>query len=516
MIEDILQGDSVKTEFGTVIYNKTVYEFQVMLINPEQNIFLFRNSGIKNLTISDTIDSYFQQGTIVVKNDFDLLERPTQESGSSGAASVNNTKPVNYLFRGDSRDILRISITPKLDQSAIAQSSEALKTMMSIIYDFVVYNVEEIPGGTSTEKYKKLYFWDIYHQILLEKKLNFSTAKLPKNTYKNNNEVPGAVSTGAAIQELLKATFPVSEGYIPTFGKFDTGGTDIFFSSPAGYSAHDCLMYLMDRHVSVPANNYDKCILSIERYPKQWSLISMKEHFDAAYNATNDAGGPLFLERLLIGGFKDNDPEQNTKNISRTPSNSVYISDVGTINSYSYVSAPGELTQNKVRTTVAHSYNFKNKTFYSDIGSNSFTAQQGIYQKNYVNNMQGDNGSPSSNLIGNTYRLNNLNIENLYSTSSNSKEQRFGVGRNKSLTAAIYLNNTISLTLPGATYRQTGKFIAVERTDALDNSKFDDKLLGIYLIVSVNHIFSETNYTNEIVAVKTYNYRNLGQTESII
>ena len=516
MIDDILQADSAKTEFGTAIYNKTVYDFRVMLINPEQNVFIFRSGGIKDLTIHDNINSYFQQGSMVVTNNFDLLERPTSESGSSGAASVNNTKPVSYLFRGDSRDILRISITPKLDQSAIAQSSESLKTMMAMVYDFVIYNVEEIPGGTATEKYKKLYFRDIYHQILLEKKLNFSTAKLPTNTYKNSSAIPGAVSTGAAIQELLKATFPASEGYIPTFGKFDTGGTDIFFSSPAGYSAHDCLMYLLDRHVSVPANNYDYCILSIERYPKQWSLISLKECFDAAYNAANDSGGPLFLERLLIGGYKDNDPEQNTNNISRTPSNSVYISDVGTINSYSYVSAPGELTQNTVRTSVAHSYNFKNKTFYSDIGSNSFTAQQDIYQQNYVDNMLGDNGFPSSNLIGNTYRLNNLNIENIYSTSNNSKEQRFGVARNKSLTAAIYLNNTISLTLPGATYRQTGKFIAVERTDALDSSKFDDKLLGIYLIVSVTHIFSDTTYTNEIVAVKTYNYRDLGQTESII
>ena len=516
MIEDILQGDSVKTEFGTVIYNKTVYEFQVMLINPDQNVFVFRNSGIKNLTISDTIDSYFQQGTMVVTNDFDLLERPTMESGSSGAAPVNNAMPVNYLFRGDSRDILRISITPKLDQNSISQSSEPLKTMMSIVYDFVVYNVEEITGDSATEKYKKLYFWDIYHQILLEKKINFSTAKLSSKTFKNSNATPGAVSTGAAIQELLKATFPGSEGFTPVFGKFDAGGTDIFFSSPAGYSAHDCLMYLMDRHVGVPATNYDRCILSIERYPKQWSLISLKEHFDAAYNAANDAGGPLFLERLLIGGLKDNDPEQTAKGISRTPSNSTYLSDVGTIQSYSYVSAPGELTQNMVRTKVAHSYNFKNKTFYSDIGSNSFTSQQKVYQQNYVDSMQGDNDSPSSNLIGNAYRLNNLNIENIYSTSNNSKEQRFGVARNKSLTAAVFLNNTISVTLPGATYRQTGKFIAVERTDALESSKFDDKLLGIYLIVSVNHIFTDTSYTNEIVAVKTYNYRDLGQTENVI
>ena len=219
---------------------------------------------------------------------------------------------------------------------------------------------------------------------------------------------------------------------------------------------------------------------------------------------------------MLLGGFKENDPNILTQNVSRTPAISVYMSDVGTVQNFSFVSSPGHLTQDKVKTSIAHAYNFKTKDFYVDTGSNSFVTQQDVYYKNYVKSMLGENGVPSSNLIGNLYRLGNQNVNNVFSTSYISKEQRYGVARNDSLFNAVMLNNTITLTLPGATYRQSGKFIAIERTDATNSSKFDDKLLGIYLIVQVKHMFTETEYTNEITAVKTYNYRSLGQTQAII
>ena len=502
MIDGFLRDSAQSAEFGTVQYGDDLYDFKVILYNPEGKAFIFRTGGIEALHIEDSISNYYQSGYIVVKNDFDLLERPGLDGKS-------------YMFRGDSRDSLRISITPKINVKNSSRANEKTKTMFALNYDFVIYNIEEIETDNPSQKFKKLYFWDLYHQILIEKNINFSTAKLGKDAFSNNKEA-GSVSTGVAIQEVLKKTFPISDGFKLTFGKFDAGGTDIFFSSPTGYKAADCLEYLLSKHVSTAANNFDLCLLSIDRYPKTWSLISMKEYFDNAYSVATNAGGPLFLEKMLLGGVKGSNPDVLSTIISRSPAVSVYFSNAGTINNFSFVPPPGNLTQIRINTHMVHSYSYGNKDFAVDTESNSFANIKGVYESNYVKSMLGQRGVPRSNLIGNTYRNTNQNISNVYSTSQDSKQQRLGVGRNEALYNAILLNNSISFRVPGATYRQTGKFISIDRSDSTSDSAFDDKLLGIYMIVKVNHIFSDGTYNNEIVAVKTYNYRDLNQTEAVV
>ena len=502
MIDGFLKDSAVSADFGTVQYGDDLYEFRVILYNPDGKAFILRTEGIEALHIEDSMGRYYASGYIVVKNDHDLLEMP----GQGGK---------NYLFRGDSRDALRVSITPKINVKNSSQANEKTKTMYALNYDFIIYNIEEIETDNPSQKFKKLYFWDLYHQILTEKNINFSTAKLGKDAFSNSKEL-GSVSTGVAIQEVLKQTFPISDGFKLAFGKFDAGGTDIFFSSPTGYKAEDCLEYLLSKHVSTAANNFDSCLLSIDRYPKTWSLISIKEYFDNAYKAASNAGGPLFLEKMLLGGVKGSNPNVLNTIISRSPAISVYFTNAGTINNFSFVPPPGNLTQTRINTHNVHSYSYSSKDFVVDTESNSFASIKRVYDSNYVKGMLGQRGTPRSNLIGNTYRNSTQNITNVYSTSQENKQQRLGVGRNEALYNAIMLNNSISFKVPGATYRQTGKFISIDRTDSTSDSTFDDKLLGIYMIVKVNHIFSGNSYYNEIVAVKTYNYKDLNQTELVL
>ena len=412
MIDNILAGDTQQAKFGTAVYRKTVYDYRVYMMNPEGNTFIFRNSGIMELQINDNIDNYYQDGYMVVTNDFDLLERPSPITGSPGVADSLNTSAKNYVFRGDSRDSLKILITPRINTTNNLQMPEQLKEAFSLEYDFIIYNVEEITTDQPSVKYKKLYFWDTYHQILSEKNISFSTAKLPKKAFRNFSGV-GEVSTGAAIQELIKAVFPTSDGFNLRFGEFDAGGTDIFFSSPANFKADDCLQYLLSKHVSTAANNYDKCILSIDRYPKQWTLTSLKASFDAAYDETRNVGGSLFLERYLLGGFKDSNANALNAVISRSPALAPYFGDSGTLDTFSLVPSPGHLTQAKVNSRVVHSYSPADKAFYIDSESNSFVNTQDTYEANYVQNMLGQQGNPSSNLIGNIYRTTNQNITNV-------------------------------------------------------------------------------------------------------
>jgi hypothetical protein len=128
--------------------------------------------------------------------------------------------------------------------------------------------------------------------------------------------------------------------------------------------------------------------------------------------------------------------------------------------------------------------------------------------------MKGQNGkSPASNLTLNKYREQQKNIKNIFSVSSESQNQRFSFGRNQILKSSLFLNNCIKFKTKGNTIRQAGKFINIQRNNPVPNNPFDDKYLGIYLIVKCNHLFTDTTYDTEILAIKTYNFNDLKLTK---
>ena len=65
--------------------------------------------------------------------------------------------------------------------------------------------------------------------------------------------------------------------------------------------------------------------------------------------------------------------------------------------------------------------------------------------------------------------------------------------------------------------QKAGNFFTLDRSENYVENNFDDKLLGIYFIVEVKHIFNEDNtYNNQIFAVKTYNFKDLKFKENIL
>ena len=53
-----------------------------------------------------------------------------------------------------------------------------------------------------------------------------------------------------------------------------------------------------------------------------------------------------------------------------------------------------------------------------------------------------------------------------------------------------------------------GRFISVDRKGSYVDNDFDNKFLGIYFILSVDHQFIDNEYYNKIVAVKTYHFND--------
>jgi len=506
-------ADGQSGALSNVIINQTQYDFNVILINPEGKFFVFRHEAIKDLTIYDAINQYASDGYMVYDNSYDVLERPAVTPNSADPNQALNANKA-YSFRGDARDILRIEITPQLNpNNASSVTDDKIKYMFTLNYEYVIYDIEDTMLEESNTKLRKLYFRDLYQQILSERNVEFSTANIAKNSKQNSSNAERAVKTGVAIQELIKKTLPTQEGFTTKFSDFDAGATDIFFTAPADYKAEDSLRYLLERHVSISSNNYDKCFLKIERYPKLWSLLSLKQMFDRAYikDKNNDAGGPYYLERFLLGGSGDAEtPSSLQVTVTRSPKISLYFGDNNTVENFTFLPPAGIHTQQNIVSKIIHTHRNSEKAFYVDSENNDFDNMLKTYHDCYVKNMKGANDKPISNIVSNKLRSSRQNVDNVFSTSDTSPEQRLGVGRSDTLKDAVFLNKTLSIRVTGATYRQAGYFISLDRNGSLTDCPFDDKLLGIYLIVEVRHTFMGNTYYNDLICVKTYNYKDDG------
>jgi hypothetical protein len=183
------------------------------------------------------------------------------------------------------------------------------------------------------------------------------------------------------------------------------------------------------------------------------------------------------------------------------------------VDDFSFSNMRGIDTQNKLITTAVHSYQTSDKQFQIDLTNNNIQKTIDLYYSYFV---KGDKDFPlfvsgneiSSNSYLNQFRKNNINYKNTFSINDKEPDQRLGPGRNEILKNMIFLNNAIELELKGLTFRSAGKFFSFDRKQGVQNSKYDDKVMGTYFAVQVNHIFSKDGYSNNIVGIKTYMFDN--------
>lgn len=496
-MNNLIKSESAGNDnFSRVRYGDMEYEFTAFLFNPDSGgqAFILRPEAIIELMIEDDINDHSHTGYVILDNTRDHLERPPIEGGST------------YLFRGDARDVFRFILTPVLNPDQITtQNQEKVRELMTLNFDFIVYDIEDYFEGGS--KRRKLYFHDLFKQLLGEQGSSFSTAKFITNAAYLNNEDRG-LNTGIILSKLIEGGLSKEDGLSTSFINFDTGSTKLFYSSPVDYRVTDCIQYVLSKHVSSQQNNFDKCILRIERYTRKWSLISLAEYFSRAYRKSTDSAGDLFLENYLLEGLKDRNTKTLNATVKRAPTYAPYLANNAILSNYSFIPSSG-LTQQAVIGSAVSSYGHKNKAFRVDMQETSFERLAEVYKQNYVAPMKGEKGSPSSNLYPNKYRVDQKNIDLMFSTSEYNPQQRLGIGRSDSLKDALMLNSTISFTAPGVTYRQSCRFIGVDRNDDSFNCTFDDKMLGIYFIVNTKHIIKNNTYTNSIVAIKSSDYRDI-------
>jgi len=517
---------------NTVI-DRSPYYFKVQIVNADGRSQEVQIGAIETLVLQDNIDNIEHTGYLVLNNYLDSLERVADINQQNKSASnltgdyFNETKSSDrgFILKGDSRDFVYIDIIPKLEDSPFKNDFDNAKqsNVFRIRLSMAIYNTEEILGDMPGKKFKKLYLRGLHSDILEYKNSYFNTASLLETNelIQDLSNQDRSVFTGDAIKSFLSTFFKDANLSIKFSNNFESGSTKIFFSSPVNYKGIDCLNYLMSRHVSSKDNNYDRCILECDRYTSEFSLISLSDYFKNAVKQssfTSENSGDLYLETFKLGNYSDSYNTYNIKKVSaRVPSESLFFKSFGTINNFSYDPMPGILTQKHIASQIVHSHDGDSKTFNIEFSNNSIQKVMEAYENNYVKPFKGvSQTSPYKNFVPGSLRTSQKNINNIFSIFSDNPEQRLNMGRNEALFDTIFLNNIVYFKVPGSTHRQAGTFIGIDRDGGTSDSDFDTKILGVYFVIEVKHIFEKNEYINELRCVKTYNSSNVFLQENSI
>lgn len=526
---------NINTKPEVVNFNNvegTPYAMCIFIVNTSNRAFYIRPANVKQLVLVDNASSPFHNGYIVLDNSFDTIERYVD--------AINEQRPVNekakkgFVFKGDARDFIYIDIFPTFTVNEASTETDTkeknINKYFRITLHGAIYNTEEILLETPGTKYKKLYFRDLFEQILLEKNSYYSTANFCNNSNTINvSDAQRSITTDEAIKTFLKDFFNKEDGYPATVSNeekdFDKGASKIFFSAPANFKGIDTLNYLLDAHVSDLNNNYDFALLELDRQSRVFTLESMTTIFKKALTEEPDAlvpdreadaglPGPYFLETYLLGGytdfFTDKIVSPSMKFVRYAPyKETLFLQTAGTINNFTIDMLPGEFSQQLITSSIVHSYNYNTHEFSMDVIDNTFEQSNKIFYNNYVKSL---NSHYANNILPGVNKFLSKNLRNEYSTTSDDEDmpiqakiQRLKYGRNKFLKSGIFLNQAIGFKVPGSSHRQANRFIGINRNSTLDVSEFDSKMLGTYYVTEVKHVFEGAEYTNEIKAVKTYN-----------
>jgi len=499
------------------IINGNNYRFNIGLVTADGRYQELKIASINSLVIEDLFTDFYHKGYIIINNRYDGVERLADVKNKERlTVTTNFIADKGFIFRGDSRDFLIVDIMPKLDDTQFSFNDDnKANTSFRMLFTFSIYNTEEIAGELPGEKFKKLYFWDIYHDVLKNKNSYFSTSNYLKNKPGINNlsNTERGIPTGVAIKYFLQEFFNKDDGLSISINEneFDSGSTSVFFSAPARFKGIDCLTYLLNRHVSDANNNFDQGFLRKSRSDSSFSLQSLGTYFKKALTENSPSIGQYFLETFKIGEYSDKNNEFIIESVSFTPPNSLYLGKYGTISNFVYDPMPGEYTQQDLVTTLVHSYNNDEKSFNIDQDRNTIMSILSVYGKNYVEpfNKLCPDENAHINFYPGEYRMQQKNVKNILSVVEVNADQRLAAGRNRAIFNNVFLNNTVLFKVPGSTHRQAGRFIGINREGATAYSDFDSKILGVYFVLEVKHLFEGNDYFTELRCVKTYSYDNL-------
>jgi len=521
--------------------------------NPEASVGTYDDRTGNKADAKTSLLTPQQKGFYVFRNDGnDLLRiriKPNLQD-SSNLAKVNATKDLNitdekhwtlsYLF--SIYDVEDIDLPPGARNQA-----------------------------SSTVKCLKVYFWDAWYQKMITNYLSYSTAlsytaNIERDRQERKYANPGVIPTGQAMKEIIDLSLcqkPSQDNYkgnvsgltdtsirltynpTPDIGEeWDEGAAKVFFTAPTQYNAYESLMHVYDKHISTESYStqngtptetglHDFSILVKERGPEptdvgQICLKSMSSFFNKAGNAV-DTPGPYQVEHYFLQSYGAGDSSkisdkdvagyttQATRSyrapISDTDSDTVDLKllKYNQITNYRFVDIAALTNTKKFCTTPVHSFDFKNRTFNIEYQNNKILTAREFMSQKYISQVYKTNTDDNEKLFLITLDKDKLNknITPTFSCNGDDPLIRQSDGLKKLLYVGIFQNACINFRTLGLTNRDTGRFIAIDKTEGVDTGAFEDKFYGQWFVINVKHIFETEIYYNDITAIKIHRFDTL-------
>jgi hypothetical protein len=508
MINPFLEEVNEKAVANKLRLNNQDYQIVLTLYNPQGSIFPLNTASLVSLVIEESSLQWYKKGTLILKNSENVLERRPNELFS---------RDFNYKFRNDGRDLLFVSIKPVSNKGSL-YSDEYPPELYEMFYIFSIYDTEDIPGSSLKDKNLKLFFWEIDYQLFLETNLDWSTNQVlyqqfPQLNGQSSNlpDEQRKVFTGLALKSLIEETLNV-KSQPQKFGFWDPGASKIFYSSPTCNTAIYDFDYLFKRHVSSKLDGNiegDLPFLYRDRFSKTWNLIPLTVLFSQAIDSNKNAG-VLQREQFIL---LDTMPTSVIiPSLSHTPQDltgtrNLNLGILSNIENYQFVNMAAIDNTLLLRTIPCYHYNYNQSKFGVDFEDNDIENIKTYYQKNYANRFQ-LNTKPKALFTLNRSKIESEAINPVYSYED-AKVNRYADSRNLVLHSSLFLNECLSFSVLGSTYRQANVFIGLDRESGSVDTDFDERLLGQWFTIKVNHVFTSTSYTNNIVAIKPHSNKDV-------
>jgi len=486
---------------------------------------------IEELVIDEELHNWYISGSITLLNDYEIFERGalSQTYNNNNNSTHFDQIEAPFLFRSDARNKIAIRIKPIPSDNTILSDKQ-----WQMSYDCVVFDIEDVDTKNPQKKLKKLNFIDERYQMFLERNIEWSSA-----VYNNGKGIPNsasnsdgskAMASSEAIKSIISTASSNNSNPLGTKIKigssngpsglasptnaidnfsnnWDTGSSDSFvqYTSPATTNVIDDIEYVMG---CIKASDGSPLFLRLDRYDntagKQFSLIPLSYYFNNAQknqierltiqDAVDVLTAPPYLNRAPIN-YDSSDPSVVVNFESTIASR---------ISNYEFV--PMAVVDDfSLNNNILHNFDFSKGQFNIEFTANKITDVYNNIQK-YTDNLFGYKNSKQLLMHINQTKQKGLSFSNKYIPKNFRPSGLAGV---EMMSKFLLLNQAISFTCAGLTFRSPGNFIFIDRdTSTAEKNPFDDKALGQWMITKINHVFSKNYYINNVIGVKVDAFNN--------
>jgi hypothetical protein len=546
-------------------YNELNYNVELYLDNSgnfdavESNRYYINPAAVLGMNISDTVTDWIVDGSLTFMYlPEDAKPAHINTTGNPAkqikGAQENGEILKSYQFRGDGFDLLRVTISPISDnsKSGLGISLDGENPKWTLCYIFSIFDVEDvndiptIKGPLSTYmKCLRLKFHDVRYHMLKTANIEYSTA-MPKDptfcipNFQSSLSNQGTLKTGEAMLDIMNFVLSKPENggsaefyqsmpntNVPQeLTQWEKGASEIFYTSPAQYSAYDDLSYLYSHHVSEkPLEGSeginDLSLFHTERnnnfgYTEKICLTPLSDFFKKALEG--DQPGELQKEHFFVTAHTEATNIGEASKRFRAPVGTTDDRDLktfkyGQIVSYSFVDMSPDMNNEGFRTKPVYSVDIGKRSFNIQFKNNDVLSARNAISKSYISGLFKE--GPGENLFLPTIhkRKESLNVFPTFSLNGENNEQgrilRQKNGIHNLLYTGVFQNACICFKTFGLTLRESGTFIAIDKSAGCDDNDYNNKLYGQWFVVKVDHLFEAGIYMNILYAVKLHRFKEM-------